>query len=135
MSYLKPVPVPNQWTKPFWDACNEKRLIAQRCDATGQVWFPPAPTSPNTRDDKWTWVDLSGKGKVASFVVMHQKYFPGYDDDMPYKVIEVELEEGIILISNIVELGDRELEIGMEVEVVFEPAGEEFLLPKFRPVA
>ena len=27
----RPAPVPNELTKPFWDACNERRLVLQNC--------------------------------------------------------------------------------------------------------
>lgn len=135
MTYLKPLPTPDKWSVPFFDACREGKLVAQRCDVSGTFFFPPAPTSPVTRDTNWSWVELSGRGKIASFVVMHQKYFPGFGEDGPYPVIEVELEEGVKLISNIVELGDRNLEVGLAVEVVFERATDEFTLPLFKLAA
>jgi len=133
MTYLKPLPEEDKWSGPFFEAAREGRLVAQRCSATGKFFFPPAPVSPFTRDTNWSWEDLSGKGTIGSFVVMHQKYFPGFGDEVPYPVIEVELEEGVRLISNIVELGARALEVGMPVRVLFHKATQEFTLPLFRP--
>jgi uncharacterized protein len=134
MTYQKPLPEADKWSGPFFEACRDHRLVAQKCTATGKLFFPPAPVSPYTRDQNWSWADLSGKGKIASFVVMHQKYFPGFADELPYPVIEVELEEGVKLISNIVELGDQEIFVGMAVEVVFNKATDEFTIPLFKPV-
>lgn len=133
MTYQKPLPEADKWSAPFFAACKEQKLIAQKCDVTGKFFFPPAPVSPYTRDKNWSWSKLSGKGRIASFVVMHQKYFSGFADELPYPVIEVELEEGVKLISNIVELGDRKLAVGMAVEVVFSAATEDVTLPLFRP--
>lgn len=133
MTYVKPLPEADKWSGPFFDACRENRLVAQKCDATGKFFFPPAPVSPFTRDKNWKWTDLTGKGRIASYVVMHQKYFPGFGDEVPYPVIEVELEEGVKLISNIVELGDREIVVGMPVEVVFNQVTDEVTLPLFKP--
>lgn len=133
MSYVKPLPEVDKWSGPFFAACREGRLVAQRCNASGKFFFPPAPVSPITRDKNWTWTPLSGRGTIASFVVMHQKYFKGFDEELPYPVIEVELEEGVRLLSNIVELGDRKLEVGMAVEVVFDRVTDEVTLPKFKP--
>jgi uncharacterized OB-fold protein len=133
MTYVKPLPEADKWSGPFFAACRSNRLVAQRCTATGKLFFPPAPVSPFTRDTNWTWADLSGRGKIASFVVMHQKYFAGFSDEVPYPVIEVELEEGVKLISNIVDLADRELAVGMAVEVVFNKATDEVTLPLFKP--
>lgn len=135
MTYLKPLPEADKWSGPFFAACKDHKLVAQQCGATGKLFFPPAPVSPFTRDSNWSWTELSGKGRIASFVVMHQKYFPGFGDEVPYPVIEVELEEGVKLISNIVDLGDRELSVGMAVEVVFHKATDEFTLPLFKPAA
>lgn len=133
MAYAKPLPTIDVWSKPFWEACKQKRLIAQRCSASGTTWLPPSPLSPVTHDGNWHWVELSGLGRIASFVVMHQRYFAGFADELPYPVIQVDLDEGANLISNIVDLGDRKLEIGMRVKVVFEPVTDDITLPKFSP--
>jgi uncharacterized OB-fold protein len=134
MTYKKPLPESDKWSGPFFAACRENRLVAQKCDATGRFFFPPAPVSPYTRKPDWSWADLSGRGRIASFVVMHQKYFAGFADEVPYPVIEVELEDGVKLISNIVELGDRALAVGLPVEVVFEAVTDTVTLPLFRLV-
>lgn len=133
MTYVKPLPEADKWSGPFFAACKDNRLVAQRCDATGSFFFPPAPVSPFTRDTAWTWAELSGKGRIASFVVMHQKYFPGFADEVPYTVIEVELEEGVRLISNLVEADGQDVAVGLPVEVVFAPATDDVTLPLFRP--
>jgi len=135
MTYIKPLPEADKWSGPFFEKAREGKLVAQRCNASGRFFFPPSPVSPVTRDGNWEWVELSGKGKIGSFVVMHQKYFPGFGDEVPYPVIEVELSEGIRLLSSIVELGDRELSVGMPVEVVFDAVTDEVTLPKFKPAA
>lgn len=133
MSYTKPLPQIDTWNRPFWEACADRRLIAQRCDASGTVWFPPAPVSPVTRTAAWSWVELSGRGTVWSFVVMHQNYFKGFADEIPYNVAQVRLDEGPMLITNIVDAGPGGIEIGMPVRVVFEPCTDAITLPKFTP--
>jgi len=133
MTYVKPLPEEDKWSGPFYEAARDGKLVAQRCAATGKFFFPPSPVSPFTRDKEWSWEPLAGTGKIASYVVMHQKYFPGFADEVPYPVIEVELDEGVRLISNIVELGDRELAVGLPVEVVFSKVSDEFTLPLFKP--
>ena len=49
-------------------------------------------------------------------------------------MVEVELEERVHLISNLVDCDADDIEIGMEVEVVFEAVNDEITLPKFRRV-
>jgi uncharacterized protein len=133
MTYVKPLPEADKWSGPFFKACNEGKLVAQKCNATGKFFFPPAPVSPYTRDANWAWTEISPKGRIGSYVVMHQKYFADFADEVPYPVIEVELEGGVRLLSNIVELGDRELTVGMAVEAVFVQATDEVTIPAFKP--
>ena len=66
---------------------------------------------------------------------MHQRYHPGFVDDLPYNVAVVELEEGPRLNTNIVGVENEDLRVGMPVEVVFEELSDEVSLPKFRPAS
>jgi len=131
MANAKPLPTIDQWSKPFWDACKQHRLVMQRCNSSGKVWFPPAPVSPVTRTSNWSWVELSGRGRIASWVMMHQGYFPGFADDLPYNIVMVDLDEGAMLISNMRDLKDRDIKVGMPVKVVFDDVADEISLPKF----
>jgi len=81
------------------------------------------------------WVEVSGRGKVYTWVVIHQRYHPGFVEELPYNVTLVELEEGPRLITNIVGCNNEDLHVGMDVEVVFEDVTEEITLPKFKPVS
>lgn len=131
MAYTKPLPAIDLWNRPFWDACKQHRLIAQKCAASGKVWFPPSPVSPITRDKNWSWVTLSGAGRVVSWVVMHQKYFPGFASEIPYLVAQVELDEGPVFVTNIVDARPDNVSINARVQAVFDPVTEEITLPKF----
>ena len=46
----------------------------------------------------------------------------------------VELEEGVRLVSNLVDVGIDEIEWQMPVEVVFEEVSDDITLPKFRRI-
>ena len=127
----KPEPRLDPWNAPFWEACGERRLIAQRCRASGRVWLPPSPRSPESHDEAWDWVELSGRGRIWSFVIMHQKYFESFADELPYNVIQVELEEGAMMIANLSGVGNADIEIGAEVEVVWDER-DNLTLPMFR---
>jgi hypothetical protein len=76
---------------------------------------------------------VSGRGTISSWVVFHQLYFPSFAVDIPYAVVQVELEEGPRLISNLVGVKNQEIRIGMPVEVVFEDVTAEVTIPRFRP--
>ncbi len=132
-TYTKPIPQINQWNKPFWDATLKGKFLAQR-DEQGNVWFPPGPVSPFTGSGDWTWAELSGRGTVASWVVFHQQYFKGFGDDLPYNVALVELDEGPRIFTNLVNVDNDKIQMGMRVKAVFRPVNETLALPVFELV-
>lgn len=131
----RPAPVLDNWNRPFWQACRERRLILQRCKATGKCFFPPAPVSPFTGRPAWEWMTASGRGELWSFVVFHQKYFDGMADELPYPVAMVKLEEGPYLLTNLDGIGAAEAKIGMRLRVRFPGGPVDCLLPQFGPEA
>ncbi len=133
LSLEKPLPPIDLWNKPFWEACRQSRLTAQRCRRSGEIWLPPSPISPVTRTAEWDWVNLSGRGKVWSFVVMHQVYFESFAAEVPYNIVQIELEEGPHLLSNLLHIGLAEVRIGQPVKVVFEDVEDGLKIPKFVP--
>jgi len=125
-----PQPKIDPWNKPFWDACREKRLIAQKCRATKGVWMPPSPVSPFAPDAGWDWIECTGAGRILSWVIFHQKYFAGFAERIPYNCAVVELDEGAVLVSN-VDGPNEAIQIGRRVRVAFEQRGE-FSVPVFQ---
>jgi uncharacterized OB-fold protein len=65
--------------------------------------------------------------------VFHQAYFSSVKDEIPYNVAEVELDEGPRLLTNLVEINNADITMGMSVEVVFDDVTEDVTLAKFRP--
>jgi len=133
MAYAKPLPVLDVWNRPFWAAAREGRLVAQGCESCGHVFFPPGPVCPRCRSRTLSWRELSGRGRIESWVVFHQNYFKGFLNEMPYNVAMIRLDEGALLMSNVVGAANDALRIDMPVEVMFEPATDEISIPKFRP--
>lgn len=133
-TYAKPLPVLDVWNRPFWEACKRGKLTMQRCAETGEFFYPPSPVSPATRKPDWTWEELSGRATVWSWVVMHQVYYEGFRGEVPYVIAQVKLEEGPMIVTNLVGVAPDAIIKDMAVEVVFEDATDEIAIPKFRPV-
>jgi uncharacterized OB-fold protein len=129
----RPVPVPDEASKPFFDGARQRRLMVQRCSACGTMMWPVKPACINCLSPDVEWVQVSGKATLYSFVLMHQVYHPAFATEVPYNIAEVDLVEGLRIISNIVGCSNAELTIGMELEVTFEDVSDEVTLPKFRP--
>ncbi len=79
-------------------------------------------------------MESDGRGTVYTFTLTRQPVSRSFVGRLPWAVVEVELEEGVHLISNLVGSDPEEIEIGMAVEVVFEEVNDEITLPKFKRV-
>lgn len=135
MTHQKPLPQTNADTKPFWDGCKEHQLRFQKCRNCGHVRWPPSIICPMCYSPETGWMVASGKGKTYTFVVYHHAFHKAFENDLPYIVAIVELEEGPHILTNIVGCSLEEVRCDMPVEVTWEDITEEFSLPKFKPVA
>jgi uncharacterized OB-fold protein len=122
-----PAPEANPETKPFWDAAAEGRLLIKKCVTCGQVHFYPRAICPFCGSDKTEWVSASGRGTVYSYSVMRRV-------PIPYALAYVTLEEGVTMMTNIVD-GDLDaIRIGQRMTVAFKPSEGGPPVPMFRPM-
>lgn len=128
----KPLPEPNDLTRPFWDACRRHELRIQRCVSCGRLIHYPKIICPHDHTNEFEWVRMSGRGTVYSFVGAYRAFHPGFQPDLPYTIAIVELEEGPHMMTNVL-APPAEVRVGMKVEVAFEDVNETISLPKFRP--
>jgi hypothetical protein len=131
--YAKPVPAITDELRPFFEAARHERLVVQRCRGCGHLRFPARAICSQCLSREAEWVEVSGRGEVYSFNVMHQVYHPGFASESPYVVVLVRLEEGPKMTSNLVGVAPKDTRIGMPVRVVFERITDEVTLPKFAP--
>jgi uncharacterized OB-fold protein len=130
---MKPLPLPDADTAPYWQAASEHRLICPRCTACGMYAFPPAPRCGTCSTGTMEWTDLSGHGKVFSHCVMHVPLVAGFEP--PYVVADIELAEqpGLRITTNILHCPIGDVRIGMPVIVTFEDREPGLALPQFEP--
>jgi uncharacterized OB-fold protein len=131
--YRKPIPTPDRVTEEFWDAARRHELLIQRCRDCGASQFLPQSCCRACLSQRIQWVAASGKGKIYSYTIVHRPPTPKFQEDVPYAVALVELDEGVRMMSNIVGIGPQDVRVGMAVEVVFEGISPTISLPKFRP--
>lgn len=130
-TYLKPVPKIDDANRPHWEGAKAGALRVQRCTSCGKLRYPPARWCDACREEGAEWVTLSGRGTVWSWCVFHRAYFKGFEEELPYPVVLIELEEGPFLYSNLVGVPPERIRIGMPVRAVFEMATDELTLIKF----
>lgn len=133
MAYDKPRPNAGLVSEPYWEAAKEHRLTAQKCQQCGKLWAPPTAACENCLSGDLEWIELSGKGKVWSFIIMHQLYYPGFADDIPYNIAVIRSDEGPKFVTNLVGIENDQIRVDMPVEVTFDDIDEDLTLPKWKP--
>ena len=126
-------PTINDVNRPFWDGCRRGELLLQRCTHCRRLRYPAALVCPDCLAREAEWQPLSGRGKVFSFVVFHRAYHPAWEGKVPYNVALIELDEGPIMLSNVVAVDNAALEIGLPVEVEFDAVDDGLAIPVFTP--
>lgn len=130
----KPEPRPAPESVPYWEAAKAHRLELPQCTACEKHWFPPSRTCPHCLSPDFKWSEVSGLGKVFSFVTYDRVYHPSFETEVPYVVALIELDEGPRLISNMVGIPPGDVRCDMKVKVVFDDMPEGASVPKFTPV-
>jgi uncharacterized OB-fold protein len=126
---------PDPHTHEFWDACRRRELRLQRCSDCGRFRHPPIPGCPHCGSPRSHWPQVSGRGTVFSYTVVHHAAIPSLASQVPYVVVVVEVEgaEGARMISNLLDTAPEAVSVGMAVEVVWDELPDGFVLPRFRP--
>jgi uncharacterized protein len=130
----RPLPVPTKVSKPYWDGCREGQLRIQRCSACGTHLFYPVYMCHECTSQKLDWVNASGHGTVHSYTVIYRAPYAQLGESGPYTVALIQLEEGPIMMSNIVDVAPETVRVGDKVRVEFQRASDEISLPVFRLV-
>ena len=128
----RPKPLPTPETQHFWDGLKRGELLLQKCNDTGEVYFPPRPFVPGTGSTNISVVKASGKARLYSYVI-HANPAPGFTP--PYAIAVVELEEGPRMMTNIIDCPQtpEALVLDMPLELAPTALDETITLPLFRP--
>jgi uncharacterized protein len=127
----RPRPAINRDNAFWFEAASERRLVIQRCADCEQLRHPPGPCCPTCNSFAWDTIEPTGRGHVHSYVVAHHPRIPGFT--YPHVVALIELEEGVRLLADVLELEPGEVEIDLPVELDWLEADEDLTLPAFRP--
>lgn len=130
----RPIPVPNEWTQPFWDSARSGVLRLQRCQACKHFQHPPYPTCTRCMSIDLAFEPVRGAGAIYAYTVMYHAGDKRFAAAVPYASIIVELDDapGALMAGNLLGVPYTEAKVGRRVEVVFERLNDDITLPQFR---
>lgn len=131
-TYAKPLPRLTPDNRCYWEGCRERKVMLPWCMHCDRPHWPPGPVCPYCFGDELTWKQASGRGTISSWVVVHKSWLPAFEADIPYNAVQVELEEGVRLTGNVIDVDNRDLRVGLPVEVVFDDVTPDFTLSRFK---
>ena len=128
-----PQPLADATTLPWWQAAAEHRLVVQCCASCGRTRLPPAPVCPECRSAEAGWQQVSGRGEVYTYTVVHRPIAAG--QALPFVIAVIALADagGVRMISNLVGCSPDEVAVGLPVELVWEDMSADLAIPRFRP--
>lgn len=123
-------PMVNRDSAYFWEGTLAGELRLQQCNACQALRHPPGPACPDCGALDRGHVVASGLGTVFSYVIHRHPPVPG--KELPILLAVIDLDEGLRMVGEIVDLPEEELAIGLRVQVGFAPVDDELSLPIWR---
>ncbi|MFC3573010.1 Zn-ribbon domain-containing OB-fold protein [Streptomyces yaanensis] len=126
------VPDVDAFTRRYWDAAAEGRLLVRRCGGCGRAHHYPREFCPYCWSEDVTWEPASGRATLYTWSVVHRNDLPPFGERAPYVAAVVDLAEGPRMMTEVVECAEPDLRVGMGLEVAFREA-DGVTVPVFRP--
>lgn len=131
-AYTRPLPRRHGFGAEFYQFCRQHELRFQRCKGCGTWRHVPREMCAKCASTQWEWAKSSGRGRIFSWTTVTQPMMPQFADAIPYSPVVVEMEEGVRMVSWIIDVPPEELRLDLPVQVVFDDVTAEVTLPKFR---
>jgi len=130
---LKPQPNVIEMSRPFWDGCNNDKLVIQHCTNCDKWVFYPRGACPCCHHDTLEWKEVTGHGKVITNTTVRRTHHDGFNADAPYVFAAVELDEGPCLYGQLFDVPFDCSLIGKPVKTVFIEHGPDRKIAAFQP--
>lgn len=129
--------VADELTKPYYDACNEGRLVIQGCKTCGNLQHPAARACKQCGGSDMEWKPVSGRGKIYEYGVVHDCPIKELQADQPFNVAVITLEEDsrIQFYSHLPGVPVDEVPVGATVQVDMETTPNGQKVPEWRVVS
>ena len=127
--------IPDELTKPFYEAANQERLVIQNCKSCDLLQHPPAPECKKCGSGgNLEWKAVSGRGKIYNYGVVYDCPIRSLQEDQPFNLAVIMLDDdpGIQMYSHLPGTPLDEVPVGGSVEVVFEATANGQKVPEWR---
>ena len=121
-------PSVNAENKAYFDAAAEGKLLIKKCLACREFHHYPRSLCPHCFSGNTEWREAKGTGTVYTYSVLRR----GVPE--AYCIAYVTLEEGVSMMTNIVDCDLDAVRIGQKVKVVFKPTDGGPPVPMFTPI-
>jgi uncharacterized OB-fold protein len=108
----------------WWEAVGEGRLMLRTCAACGRAHFYPRPICPLCGSAETAWLTCAGGGEIYAFSVTRRA-------DPSYCIAYVQLDEGPIMLTRIVDADFDTVRIGQRVTLSMRPGIGGATVPMF----
>jgi uncharacterized OB-fold protein len=127
-----PLPQPTRDNAAFYEAARRGELVFQRCTACHRFRHYPRPLCPNCLSHDFTWQRSTGRGRIWTWTIVRGPTLPAFESQLPYNVVDVVMEEGVHVVSQLLDCPPEDITADMRVEAVFIQLTDEISLVKFR---
>jgi uncharacterized protein len=121
------------WQSPYWDSLKAHAVQVQKCDNCGKFRYVPKEICNNCLSTDSTWSPISGNGEIYTYTVVRRAPTPAYQEDAPYAIVHVTMDEGFRMIGSIKNVDPETVRIGQRVKVAYDDATAEWTILQFEP--
>jgi uncharacterized OB-fold protein len=91
----------SEFTRPFWNALGDGRLVTTGCQDCGRLTFPPKPLCKSCWSRNMAWRHLRPNGRLYSFTRVHVVPRAFVADEL-YDIGIVDLADGVRLMCRLI---------------------------------
>ncbi|MFK7898515.1 MAG: Zn-ribbon domain-containing OB-fold protein [Myxococcota bacterium] len=130
----RPAPPVTELSQGFWDGVARQELVIQRCAGCALLRHYPQPFCPECHSQESDWAKVSGKGRIYSYTVAHRAFHPAWKEHVPYVIATIELDEGVRMVCDLLDLDPETVAIDQRVEVGFTELPGQGWMPRWSVV-
>lgn len=130
----RPAPPVTELSQGFWDGVARQELMIQRCGSCDRLRHYPQPFCPACHSEESDWAKVAGKGRIYSYTVAHRAFHPAWKEHVPYVIATIELDEGVRMVCDLLDLAPEDVAIDQRVQVEFAELPGQGWMPRWKVV-